>query len=115
MDSALVVTWKNPLPGREKMALDYAVEVSEHWGKLAADGRCSPPEMFFFPDGTGMWMVKGDRLTLEELMYAEESQHLTRKGQLLLEAFAWSFAMTGRAGEEYLLNWAATAQELAIF
>jgi len=66
MDCAFIVTWKMPFPGREKAALDVAREVDAYWGRLAAEGKCSEPEWFFYSD-RGMWMVKVDANTLWHL------------------------------------------------
>jgi hypothetical protein len=96
------------------MALDYGVEVSEYWGKMAAEGKCSPPEMFFFSNGHGLWMVKGDIDTLWSIHVLEDTQRLIRKGHLLLQDFAFDFPRTGKAAEEYMLNYAATGQEIGL-
>lgn len=114
MDSAFVVSWVVPVVGREKAALDYANEVNEHWGALAAQGKCSQPELFFFSDGHGQWMVKGEASTLQELFWTEESQRLIAKGQLLLSGFSYDLAATGTTANEYLLRYAALGQELGI-
>jgi hypothetical protein len=114
MDAALVVTWLVPFAGREKAALDYGVAVNDHWGKLAAEGKCSTPEMFFFPSGSGMWMVKGDLAALEELFWRPESQRLNTKGQLLLQRYRWEFALAGDAADEFMLRYAAAGQELGV-
>jgi hypothetical protein len=113
MDSALIVTWRTPIPGREKAALDYAVEVNEYWGKLAADGKCSEPEMFFLSD-YGMWMVKGTTDTLWQLYGAEASQRLLRKGQLLLDHFTYELVKTGDAAAGFMLQFADLAKELSL-
>jgi hypothetical protein len=114
MDAALVVIWTAPIPGREKMALDYGTEVGEYWGKLATEGKCSPPEMFFFSDGHGLWMVKGDIDALWSIHVQEATQRLVTKGRLLLEDFAYDFATTAKSADEYMLNYAAVGQELGI-
>ncbi len=114
MNSAFVVRWVRPVPGREKAALDYAVEVNEHWGKLAADGRCSEPEMFFLPDGTGIWIVRGDREALAVDIATDTSERLIARGQLLLEGFRFDLAVTGGAAERYLLGYAAEAAALGV-
>jgi hypothetical protein len=114
MDAALVVTWTAPLPGREKAALDYRTEVWEYWGKLAAEGKCSQPEIFLFSDGHGLWMVKGDIDTLWSIHVQETTQRLVRKGQLLLQDFAFDFPTTGKAADEYVAGYAAVAQELGL-
>jgi hypothetical protein len=114
MDSALVVTWTWPIPGREKKALDYAVEVKEYWGKFAAEGKCSPPEVFFLSNGHGLWMVTGDLDTLTSIHLAEETQRLVTKGQFLLQDFAFDFATTGKDAEESMLTLAAVGEELGL-
>lgn len=114
MDSAIVVTWNVPIHGREKQALDYGVEVNEHWGKLAADGKCSEPEMFFFSDGHGEWMVKGNRSALLDLYMSPEGQRLITKGGLLLEGFRSDFVRTGPASDAYMLEYAELGQALGI-
>ena len=113
MDSALVATWRTSVPGREKSALDYGLEVNEYWGKLAADGKCSEPEMFFF-SGHAMWMVKGAPDTLGQLYGADATQRLLTKGQLLLEEFASELVKTGNAANEFLLQYAGVGQELGL-
>ncbi len=114
MDAAFVVTWTQPVVGREKQALDYALEVNEYWGKHAADGKCSEPEMFFFPDGHGLWLVKGDHDQLLALYEADATVRLICKGALLLADLTYQFVKTGRAAEEYLLTYAAAGQELGL-
>ena len=114
MDAAFVVSWATPHLGREKMALDYGAEVNEYWGGLAAEGKCSQPEMFFFSRGTGQWMVKGDRDTLQSLVMAEPSQRLLAKGALLLQDFAFDLAIAGKASDDYMVTYAGVAQELGI-
>ncbi|HEY5663375.1 MAG TPA: hypothetical protein VIS05_04995 [Ilumatobacter sp.] len=114
MKYAYVVTWNGPVPGREMKALDYGAEVGEYWGKLAADGKCSEPEMFFFPDGHGMWMVKGDFETLDQLWFAEAAQHLLAKGRWLLEDFGYEFVRTGDSVDQFLMFFAEVGKEMAL-
>jgi hypothetical protein len=100
--------------GREQLALDYGREVNEYWTKLAAAGKCSPPELFFFSNGHGLWMVKGDIDTLWSIHVEEATQRLLTKGQLLLEDFAFDFVTTGKDAEEYMLSVAAVGEELGV-
>lgn len=113
MNSALIVTWTVPIAGREKMALDYAVEVNDYWSKLAADGKCSEPEMFFFSNH-GMWMVEGEAGTLRELHEAEQAQQFLTRGQLLLGDFAYELVRTGDAAAQFMLQYAGSAQALGV-
>jgi hypothetical protein len=113
MDCAVVHTWTIPIPGREKAALDYGIEANAYWSKSATEGKCSEPEMFFF-SGHNMWMIKGDPDTLWQLHAAEEAQRLLANGQSLPQDWSYEFAMTGDAGTEYLLRYAAVGQELGL-
>lgn len=114
MDTALVVNFKMPFPGRERQALDYASEVDGYWGRLASEGKCSPPESFFFETGHGLWVVKGERDTLLALQAEEATQRLIIKGELLLQDFSAEIVKTGTAAQEYLLRYAGVGQELAL-
>jgi len=114
VQAALVVTWTRTVVGREQLALDYGLEVKEYWAKLAAEGKCSPPELFFFSDGHGLWMVKGDVDTLWSIHVEEATQRLVAKGQLLLEDFAFDFVITGEDAEAYMLTMAAVGQDLGV-
>ncbi len=114
MDSAIIVTWSEPIPGREKKALAYGAEVQEYWGRLASEGRCSAPEWFFFPNGHGLWMVKGDRGTLLAEYMAERSQHLNTKGELLLQDFRSDFVETGSAADAHMLKYGGLLDELSL-
>jgi hypothetical protein len=102
------------MAARETLALDYGVEVKEYWTKLAAEGKCSPPELFFFSNGHGLWMVKGDIDTLWSIHVEEATRRLVTKGQLLLKDFAFDFVTTGKDAEEYMLTVAAVAEDLGV-
>ena len=110
MDAAFVTTWRVPFPGREQKALELAGESAEFWGKQAAEGRCTAPEWFFFPNGVGMWMVKGERTVLEGLVNSDEARRLLVRGNLFLQDWQYTFAETGSAAEQFM---AAYAAELA--
>ena len=100
--------------GRETLSLDYGLEIKEYWTKLAAEGKCSPPELFFFSDGHGLWMVKGDIDSLWSIHIEEATQRLVAKGQLLLQDFTFDFVSTGKDGEAYMRTAAAVGQELGV-
>jgi hypothetical protein len=114
MDTALVISWKVPFPGREKQALGLAAEADEYWGKLAAEGKCTQPEWFFMPDGWGMWMIKGERRILEELLQSEPSRRLRAKGALLLDAYTWALAETGAGAQRFMTDYGTIGSELGI-
>jgi hypothetical protein len=100
--------------GREKLALDYGVEVEEYWTKQATEGKCSPPKLFFFSNGHGLWMVEGDIDTLWSIHVEEATQRLVTKGQILLQDFAFDFVTTGKDAEEYMLTLAAVGEDIGV-
>jgi hypothetical protein len=104
MQAAMVVTWTRPVPGREAKALDYGIEVAEFWGKKAAEGKCTVPEMFFSDRGRGMWIVNGDRDVLQQIEDTDEARLLTMKGELLLEEFSLDFFYAGEAAADYMIR-----------
>lgn len=112
MQVAMWVTWSRPVAGREKRALEYGVEVQDHWGKLAAEGKCTSPEMFIARSGGGMWMVKGERNMLTELVETEASQRLLAIGMLVLEGFGYEFLDTADSADAYLGRFGAVGAEL---
>jgi len=110
MKAALMVHFREPVPGREKLALDYRADVDEYWGKLAADGKCTFPELFFGSVGGGVWMVKGDLETLEEVVRTPAAQTLLYKGGLLFREFGYEFYLTGESVDEYILRYKEIAK-----
>jgi hypothetical protein len=93
------------------LALEFGLECNAYWEKLAAEGKCSAPEMFICSDRL-MWMVKGDPDTLREPIETDEVQRLLAKGNLLLQDWAWEYVKTGDAATEHLMRYAGVGQEL---
>ncbi len=114
MDTAFVIMWTTPFPGRERQALELGAEAGEYWGVQANDGRCTAPEWFFLSNGTAIWLVKGERRVLEELVTSDTSRRLLAKGALLLRDWRYSFAETAGGAERYMGEYGSMAQELGI-
>lgn len=102
MQSALVVTWTHPVPGREQKALEFAAEVQQYWDGKASEGLCSQPQMFFSERGTGLWIVTGERDTLMKLHDSDESRLFLMKGDLLLENYSADIVYTGDSALDYM-------------
>jgi hypothetical protein len=111
---AMVVTWKQPFPGRETKALEYGAEVQAFWHEQAVNGTCSEPELFFGSSGVGMWMVKGDAEALLAVWNSEPSRRLLAKGVLLLGSFGYESMMTGESADQYMGDYAASAGALGL-
>lgn len=114
INCAFVTTFHNPVPGREKAALDFAAESEQYWGKLAAAGKCTPPEWFFTIEGKGLWMVKGERSILEEHAFSEAGRQLLAKGDLLLADFDFSWVLAGSGVDDYMTSYASAAAGLGV-
>lgn len=107
MQTAMVATWAQPVPGREEKALAYGAEVADYWSKKAAEGKCTQPELFFSERGTGLWFVKGDRDTLLKIHDTDEARMLTLKGELLLENFSLDFFYADDAAADFMMRYAS--------
>ncbi|MEN8040395.1 MAG: hypothetical protein ABFR95_02730 [Actinomycetota bacterium] len=57
-NAALMVSYGTPIPGREAKAMETFADALTIFGKLAADGECSEPEVFHHLIGGGMMIVK---------------------------------------------------------
>lgn len=113
MKTAMVVTWTHPIAGREKKSLEYAAEVADYWGKQAAAGRCSEPQIFMSEAGFGIWIVTGERDALLAIHDTDEARLLTMKGELLLESFKVDICYTGDAAVDYMARYGAALSALA--
>lgn len=105
MKAALVATWTQPVPGREKKALQFGAEATAFWTKKAAEGKCTAPEFFFAETGVGMWMVKGDRLELAAAADEDEARLLNMKGDLLLQDYALVLYHTGDSADQFMATY----------
>lgn len=114
MNVAMVVTWKQPFPGRETQALEYGAEVQAFWHEQAVKGTCSEPELFFGGSGVGMWMVKGEADALLGVWNSEASRRLLAKGTLLLGGFGYESMMTGESADQYMGDYAASGGALGL-
>ena len=61
-----------------------------------------------------MWMVKGERRDLEDLVQGDESRRLLARGTLLLQDWQYAFAETGSGAERFMGEYGATGAELGI-
>jgi hypothetical protein len=87
-DAALVVTWTQPIPGREAKSLEVFGEALGWWGKHASEGRCGKPRTFFAGDGSGgILIVEGRSDALHELVESDEYQKLNSKAAMIVNDF----------------------------
>lgn len=95
-DGALISTWRNPVRGREAKALEVFMDFLTFWGKRAADGSCSEPEIYFADDGShAMAIVRGKTDVLREIQDSEEFEGLLVKGHYIIDDLAVRTYITG--------------------
>lgn len=113
MKTAMVVTWTEPIPGREMKALEYGADVTAYWTKHAKAGKCGLPEMYFSERGKGMWIVEGERDVLFGIHDTDQAKDLLARGQLLLNDFCVDFYTVGDASDAWLARYANLVGALA--
>src|SRR5438552_10596879 len=85
-EAALVTTWANAIPGRESKALEVFMDSLGFWGKQAADGKCSNPEVYLAQDGSGgILIVRGRSDALREIAESDDGQKVIAKAQLIVQ------------------------------
>jgi hypothetical protein len=84
--AALVTTWRTPVPGREKQAIECFMDYLTHVSKQAAEGRTSEPESYFKYDGSGgMGVVRGQSDVLLELWESDDFRDILSRAQLTVQ------------------------------
>jgi hypothetical protein len=105
--TALFATYLHPFPGREKEALELGMESAEFYGKLAAEGKCTPPEQFLSTaTGKVYWFVKGQRDELRKMMESDEGKMLNVKCIMLLEGYTVELVLANEELEELFTTYA---------
>jgi hypothetical protein len=95
-DAAIISTWGDTVPGREGKSLEVFFEYVQWLGKLASEGKITPPEVFFNLDGSeGISVVKGKSDVLLEILESEESEKFFAKGHMIVENLRAHLYITG--------------------
>jgi hypothetical protein len=93
MEAALVVTWANPVRGREGPALETFMKAQSYWEQQIEAGRCQSREVFLASNGHGMSIVRGDSEMLRQLIESDEYLELSNQILLNVEGYGsdiWS-------------------------
>jgi hypothetical protein len=95
-DIALVTTWGASVRGREAKSIEVFMDALTFWGKLAADGKCSEPDVYYADDDSnGMLIVKGKSDVLREITDSDEFTKLVAKAQMIAEDLKIHTYLTG--------------------
>ena len=111
--TALVFTYGLPIPGREAKALETFADSQTFFGKLAADGKCSEPEIFHRMYGGGMMIVKAETPDiLRDIMMMDEARMLVGRAMFTSADFAYEMYHTGEALMETMGMYATVGTDL---
>lgn len=112
-EAAIVSTWTTPVAGREAKSIEVFMEFLGFWGKLAAEGRCSEPRVYFTIDGSGgMAIVEGRSDVLQEVLESEEFEKLVSKGLFIVNDLKIQMAWTGDEVQRSTQIYAEAGHEL---
>ena len=95
-NTALILKYGLPVPGREEKALEAFADGQALFGKFAADGVCAEPEIFHHLFGGGMMIIRAE--AFEKLFFMLEKQEVKRLLDLCTYAvgdFELTFMQTG--------------------
>ncbi len=99
-DSAIILTWGAPVPGRESRSLKVFGEAFEWWLKQAAAGRCGEPRVFYSSDASGaVFVVEGKSDALHQLMDSDDYAKLTNKATMVVNDLRARMYYGGTAAE----------------
>ena len=112
-NAALVFSYGVPVPGREAAALNNFADAQVFFGKLAADGRCSEPEVFHHGYGGGMMIVKAESpAILHELLMMDDGRKLIGTASFTSTDFSYQMYVTGEQLAENMTRYAGIGTEL---
>jgi len=112
-NAALVFTYGVPVPGREHKALENFADAQTFFGKLAADGKCSEPEIFHHGFGGGMMIVKVEHPeVIDEILMMDEGRKLLAIGSFTSSDFRYERFITGEALADGMMRYAGVGTEL---
>jgi hypothetical protein len=100
---------EEPGAGREAQAVAHVAAAEEHWGKLAADGRCSTPEWYFQSEGWSFWIVKGERQSLLDVMAEDATAEMLTRGMFVMDGWQYRLAASGDGAAAFMGTDAAGA------
>jgi hypothetical protein len=97
MEAAMIVTWANPVRGREGPALETFMKAQAYWEQQIEAGRCQSREVFLASNGHGMSIVRGDSETLRQL--TESDEYLELNNHIVLNVDGYESGIWSAGGE----------------
>jgi hypothetical protein len=86
-EAALCTVWGEPIPGREKEALNVYNEAMQYWAGLQQEGKIERFDVTVlgFPDGdlAGLLVVRGTAEQIDSVRRSKECRQQVARGQLV--------------------------------
>ena len=86
-EAALCTVWGDPIPGREKQALNVYNDAMQYWAGLQQKGEIERFDVsvleFSGGDVTGLLVARGTAEQIEAVRHSKEYQHHITRGQLV--------------------------------
>ena len=86
-EAALCTVWGDPIPGREKQALNVYNEAMRYWAGLEQEGKIERFDVtvlaFSGGDLTGLLVVRGTAKQIDSVRRSKEYQQHVARGQLV--------------------------------
>ena len=115
-DSALFIGWGELVRGREQSAPELFDEIVQYFGQLQSDGRIEGFEPWFMErhggDLNGFFLLRGDRVRLDEVRRDAEFERLIIRVALVVEDVGVTTAYTGSDLQRQLEIFRKAASEL---
>lgn len=114
IDSAILLTWTQAVPGREDKALEAFTEAMAFFGTAAHEGKCGEPINFMGPSGHSYFVVPGEYDALWHLIRTDEFRDLFTKALYAAPDLAYELGAFGQGVQDVMARWARVGEELAL-
>lgn len=113
-NAALVVSYGTPIAGREGKAMEVFADALTTFGRLAADGHCSVPEVFHHLIGGGMMIIKTETFEMaHDVLEMAEVRMMLDTAVFTVNDFDVEIRITGEKLMSNMSEYTAIGTELA--
>ena len=116
-EAALSTVWGDPIPGREKQALNFYNEAMRYWARLQQEGKIERFDVTVleFSGGrvTGLLVVRGTAKQIDSVHRSKEFQQHVARGQLVASHVSVANAYVDESLARFV-GWYQKAIELAV-
>ena len=116
-EAALCTVWGDPIPGREKQALDIYNEAMQYWARLQQEERIERFDVtvLSFSGGhvAGLLVVRGTAEQIDSVRHSKEYQLYVARGQLVASHVSVASAYVDE-GLAQFMGWYQKVIELAV-